>query len=140
MFKVFLALFLGFLLLAMALLLDSRIGAGIYVSDRQSSLFLGFSILAGSCLLGLSLGSKGSERSLHRTYCRVAVELEKGPLTRKKLGQAIGSESTHSSSNSPDNSTISFQQCLSAKESALLDQMIYEGKVIERNEKLSLPS
>ncbi|MDQ8191445.1 hypothetical protein [Roseibacillus persicicus] len=124
----------------MALLLDDRIGAGLYVPDRQSSLFLGFSILAGSCLLGLSLCSKGSERALHRTYCRVAAELEKGPLTRTELGQAIGSESTQVSSNSPDNSTVSFQQCFSVKESALLDRMIYEGKVIERNEKLSLPS
>lgn len=146
---------LGLLLLLLILTLDLRYR---YLPESNSALFIGLSILAGSCLIVLGTSSSTSNHDLHRAYLRFSAALERGPLTREELGKEIGSDSqsvdlqsgkseprSESQKSSPDaapsgSASVYYQRSLSRKEHALLDRMLYEGKLIERGGKLALPS
>lgn len=119
----------------MFFLLERASGLTFYLIDRQASLFVGLAILTGSCLIALCILSSRHNDICH-AYCRFSSQLEKEPLTRDELGGKIGTKDQHSSYASEGG----FKTALSNHQTVLLERLIYEGKIAERNGKLSLRS
>ncbi|MGJ8725590.1 MAG: hypothetical protein ACSHYB_13610 [Roseibacillus sp.] len=134
--KLLLWLAIGFLLFGMLCLLERDSGLEFYLNDGQASLFVALAVLAGSSLISVCSLSPSNDSELYRAFCKVTAELEEGPLTREELGVKIVSrhDSTGFESQGHIETTFSETQLV------VLERLIYEGKIIERNGKLSLPS
>ena len=134
--KYFLVIFIAILTIWMFALLERDVGLIFYLQEPQRHLFVGLAILTGASLVALRLQSASNDSEVYRAYCKVSAELEKGPLTREELGGKIGSKHDNTVFESEGGLATTF----SRHQSVILDHLIYEGKVVEREGKLSLPS
>ena len=134
--KYLLVIFIGTLFVWMFTLLERSSGLDFFLFPNQGFLFVSLAILAGSALIALCVQSSTNDAEVYRAYCKVTAELDNGPLTREELAQKIGSKHDGTIFESGDNLSTSFSQ----HQSKILERLIYEGKIMERNGKLSLPS
>lgn len=104
-----------------------------YKSDSAPA-FIGISILTASSLLAIAVSQTRSDSTDANSFVRFKNELEKGSLTRKELGSKVGRLSEW------DDELSQHISYLSPGQEEALNRLIYEGKLLESDGKLSLPA
>ena len=119
-FRIFVALSLILILLGL-----------IYCDDPH--LFIGLSILAGSCLIALAI-SFGTQptSTLYRSYHTFKNEIANNEISREDLAKKVGTKESYYAGAS--------ENFFSGRQKNDLDQLIYEGKIVEKDGLLSLPN
>lgn len=118
--KIFLQILLGFLVIS--------------TLNAKPGYFIGLCVLTAVVFLTLGLMTIFSDSAPpYRHYLKFAETLEKGQLDENEFIQKVGENTRWSASDQREEHELSVSQ------TAALERLIYDGKIIKRVGKLSLP-
>jgi len=111
-------------------------GKSLQIAIHDDSLFIGLSVLLAAFVIAINFPKPLSNKRLPSDYIEFVSKIGDKAFTREELVDKVGETSDYVSK---ENGPGKYEPCLSDGQRRSLELLIYEGKIILKNGRYSLP-